>query len=95
MFECLYPRLNIHNSSTRSHPSKEEIASKIASVNRPLDIAAQSKYIQRSHFYGKNRKVVFTEIAGGHVLSKCPKERHSPPWNIKFNYVFRGVTASL
>ena len=43
----------------------------------------------------ENRKVVFTEIAGGHVLSKCPKERYSPPWNIKFHYVFRGVTASL
>jgi hypothetical protein len=51
-------------------------------------------HIQRSHFCGKT-KVVFTEIAGGHVLSKCPKERHSPPWNIKFHYVFRGVTASL
>jgi hypothetical protein len=27
-------------------------------------------------------KVVFTEIAGAHVLSKCPEERYSPPWNI-------------
>jgi hypothetical protein len=43
----------------------------------------------------ENRKVVFTEIAGGHALSKCPKEKHSPPWNIKFQFVFRGVTASL
>jgi hypothetical protein len=43
----------------------------------------------------ENRKVVFTKIGGGHILSKCPKERHSPPWNIKFQYVFRGVTASL
>jgi hypothetical protein len=43
----------------------------------------------------ENRKVVFTEIAGGHVLTKCAKERHSPPWNITFQFVFRGVTASL
>jgi hypothetical protein len=36
----MYLHLNIHNSSTRSHPSEEEIAleiaAKIASVNRPL-----------------------------------------------------------
>ena len=32
----------------------------------------------------ENRKVVFTEIAGGHVLSKCPKERHSPPGTLYF-----------
>ena len=32
----------------------------------------------------ENRKVVFTEIAGGNVLSKCPKERHSPPGTLNF-----------
>jgi hypothetical protein len=26
----------------------------------------------------ENRKVVFTEMAGGHVLSKCPKEAFTP-----------------
>jgi hypothetical protein len=36
----------------------------------------------------ENHKVAFQlRISGGHVLSKCPKERHSPPpWNIKFQY---------
>ena len=43
---------------------------------------------------GLTPAVVPTEIAGGHLLSKRPKERYSPPWNIKFQYVFRGVTAS-
>jgi hypothetical protein len=37
--EYVYPHLNIHYSSTRSHPSEEEIAlkiaAKIASVNGP------------------------------------------------------------
>jgi hypothetical protein len=46
-------------------------------------------------FLLENRKVVFTKIAGGHVLSLSGKERHSPPWNIKFQYVFVGVMASL
>ena len=38
----------------------------------------------------ENRKVVFTKIVCSHVLSKCAEERHSPPWNIKLQYVFRG-----
>ena len=43
-----------------------------------------------------NRKVVFTEIAGGHVLTKCAKERHSPPpLEHYISICFQGVTASL
>jgi hypothetical protein len=43
----------------------------------------------------ENRKVVFTKIVGSHVLSKCAEERHSPPWNIKLQYVFRGEVRPL
>ena len=32
----------------------------------------------------------FGGIFGSNVLSKCPKERHSTRWNIKFQYVFKG-----
>ena len=63
-------------------------------LNDPLRLDHRVPHTEVSLLW-ENRKVVFTEIAGGHVLSKCPKERHSPPWNIKFHYVFRGVTASL
>jgi hypothetical protein len=44
---------------------------------------------------GINRKVIFTKIAGVHVLSKCPEERHSPPAILNFNMLSGGVTASL
>ena len=51
---------------------------------------AQNKDIQKCNFHYKTVRRFFTEIAGGHVLSKCPKERHSPPWNIKFSICFQG-----
>ena len=56
---------------------------------------SQNKDIQKCNFHYKTVRRFFTEIAGGHVLSKCPKERHSPPGILNFQYVFRGVTASL
>ena len=40
----------------------------------------------------ENRKVVFTKIA---VLSKCPKERHSPPRTLHFNMFSGGDCLSL
>ena len=46
----------------------------------------------------ENRKVVFTKIAGGHVRSKCPKERHSPPppppLEHYISICFQGVTVN-
>ena len=51
---------------------------------------AQNKDIQKCNFHYKTVRRFFTEIAGDHVLSKCPKERHSPPWNIKFSICFQG-----
>jgi hypothetical protein len=66
-----------------------------AGDKRCLNVLAQNKNIQKCNFHYKTVRRFFTEIAGGHVLSKCPKERHSPLWNIKFHYVFGGVTASL
>jgi hypothetical protein len=51
---------------------------------------AQNKDIQKCNFHYKTVRRFFIEIAGGHVLSKCPKERHSPPWNIKFSICFQG-----
>ena len=51
---------------------------------------AQNKDIQKCNFHYKTVRRFLTEIAGSHVLSKCPKERHSPPWNIKFSLCFQG-----
>ena len=53
-------------------------------------LLSQNKDIQKCNFHYKTVRRFFTEIAGGHVLSKCPKERHSPPWNIKFSICFQG-----
>ena len=42
-YECseyMYPHLNTHNSSTRSHTSGEENRSKIASVNGPYGLGS-------------------------------------------------------
>jgi hypothetical protein len=40
-------------------------------------------------------KFVFTKIAGGHVLSRCPKERHPPPGTLNFNIFSGGDGLSL
>ena len=57
---------------------------------KTIYIISQNKDIQKCNFHYKTVRRFFTGIAGGHVLSKCPKERHSPPWNIKFSICFQG-----
>jgi hypothetical protein len=57
-----------------------------------LPISSITEYLHTEvSLLRENHKVVSTKIAGAHVLSKCRKER---PWKIKFQYVFRGLTAS-
>jgi Holliday junction resolvase len=51
-------------------------------MNLNLNLKLESETVERI--------VVFSELAGGHVLSKYLKERHSPPWDITFQFVFRG-----
>jgi hypothetical protein len=59
-------------------------------MQKKCNVWSQDKDIQKCNFHYKTVRRFFTEIAGGHVLSKCPKERHSPPWNIKFSICFQG-----
>jgi hypothetical protein len=44
-------------------------------------LQSQNKYYTEASLKWSNRKALFF---GGHVLSKCPKERHAPPPIIVF-----------
>jgi hypothetical protein len=84
----------IESSKHLNYNPENKIICRIIQLIKCLDYKSstlsQNKDIQKCNFHYKTVRRFFTEIAGAHVLSKCPKERHSPPWNIKFSICFQG-----
>jgi hypothetical protein len=56
---------------------------------------SQNKDIQKCNFHYKTVRRFFTEIVGGHFLASALKRGIHPRGILNFQYVFRGVTASL
>ena len=60
---------------------------------------AKSRYYKERNVQSKKRQAIrrwFVSIRHGrHVLSQCPKQRHSPPGNIKKCLIIPGGNASL
>ena len=75
-------------------------SARISKLNISVQIArAQSRYYKERQVDRKKRKAIrwlFVSIRHGHhVLSQCPKQRHSPPGNIKKCLLIPGGNASV
>ena len=78
---CPQKNQNYRNNILLEFECLGALSTKLNAKMRKILTGSQNKYYTEASLKWSNRKALFF---GGHVLSKCPKERHAPPRSLYF-----------